>query len=58
MCLLLENLDQLKKSKNWFGASFDTFGWYLFQLTVLIKPDFHCCNSFALFWADKVTTGT
>ena len=34
------------------------FDWYLFQLIVLLKPEFNCCNSFALSWADKVTIGT
>ena len=23
-----------------------------------LQPDFNCCNSFALSWVDKVTTGT
>ena len=30
----------------------------LFELIVLLKPDFSCCNSFTLPWVDKVTTGT
>ena len=33
-----------------------TFDWYLFQLIVVLKPDFSCCNSFALSWVDRVTT--
>ena len=32
----------------------DLNGWYLFQLIVLLKPDFN----FILSWVDKVTTGT
>ena len=31
---------------------------YLFQLIVLLKPDFNCWSNFALSWVDKVTTGT
>ena len=31
---------------------------YLFQLITLLKPDFNCCNNFALSCVDKVTTGT
>ena len=27
-------------------ASVDTFYWYLFQLIVLVKPDFNCCCNF------------
>ena len=36
-----------------------TLDWYLFQLTVLLKPDSNsnCFNSFTLSWVDKVTTG-
>ena len=30
----------------------------LFQLIVLLKHDFSCCNSFRLPWIGKVTTGT
>ena len=48
----------IKKSTYCFCPSVDTFVWYLFQLIVLLKPDFNCYNSFALFWIDKVTTGT
>ena len=25
----------------------------MFQLIVLLKPDFNCCNSFSLSWVDK-----
>ena len=32
--------------------------WYLFQLIVLLKPDFNCFYSFALSWVVKVTVGT
>ena len=35
-----------------------TFDWYLFQLIVLLKPDFNYFNGFSSSWADKVTTGT
>ena len=31
---------------------------YLFQLIVLLNPDFNCSNNFLLSWVDKVTTGT
>ena len=51
-------LGSMKKSKYWFTPSVDTFVWYLFQLIVLLKPDFNCSNSFALSWVDNVTTGT
>ena len=30
----------------------------MFQLVVLLKPDFICWSNFALSWVDKVTTGT
>ena len=35
-----------------------TFGsdWYLFQLDVLVKPDFNHWRSCALSWVDKVTS--
>ena len=42
----------------WFGIRTDTFGSYLFQLIVHLKPDFNCSSSFALSWVDKFTTGT
>ena len=48
----------IKNSKYGFGTSVDTVGSYLFQLIALLKPNFNYCNSFALFWVDKVTTGT
>ena len=48
----------IKKSKYIFGDFIDTFDWCLFQLIVLLKPDFNCCNRFALSWVDEVTTGT
>ena len=32
--------------------------WNLFQLTVFLKHDNNCFNSFRLSWVDKVTTGT
>ena len=50
-------LGLIKKYKYGFGTSTDTFGSYLYQLIVLLKPDFNCSNSFALLWVDKVTTG-
>ena len=34
------------------------FEVYLFQLVVLLKPDYNCCNNFALSWVDKVLTWT
>ena len=55
--LLLENLDQLKNLNIVFVPDV-VLGWYLFQLNVLLKPDFNCFNSFTLSWVDKVTTGT
>ena len=30
----------------------------MFQLIVLLKPDFHCWSNYALSWVDNVTTGT
>ena len=48
-------LGLIKKSKYWFRASIDVFDWYLFQLIVLLKPDFNCCNSFALSRGEKVS---
>ena len=51
-------LGSIKKSKYWFTPSVDTSAWYLFQLTVLLKPDFNCSSSFTLSWVYKVTTGT
>ena len=47
-----------KKSKYLFCLSVETFDWYLFQIIVLLKPDFNCYNSFALSWVDKVMTET
>ena len=40
-------LESIKKYKYWFWLSNDTFDWYLFQLIVLLKPDFNCWNSFS-----------
>ena len=51
-------IGSIKKAKYWFTPSADTFVWYLFQLMVLLKPDFNFCNSFALYWIGKVETGT
>ena len=47
-----------KKSKYLFCLSVEIFDWYLFQVIVLLKPDFNCYNSFALSWVDKVMTET
>ena len=47
--LLPENLDQISNLNMGFPV--------VFQLTVLLKPDFNCRNSFILSLADKVTTG-
>ena len=48
----------IKQSKYGFSTCTDTFDWYLFQLIVFQKPDFTCCNTFALSWVDKVTNET
>ena len=49
-------------STKWFklGLCPDNSGYdkYLFQLIVLLKPDFNCVIDFALSWVEKVTTGT
>ena len=43
-----------------FPFCLNNFGFeiYLFELIVLLKPDFNCSNTFALSWVDKVTTTT
>ena len=41
-----------------FCANNYSFARFLFQLIVLLKPDFNCGSHFALSWVDKVTTGT
>ena len=41
-----------------FCANNSDFDGYLFELIILLKPDFNCCNNFTLSWVDKVTTGT
>ena len=51
-------LGLIKKSIYWFCYCTVTFGWYLFQLIVLLKPAYNCSISFALSWVEKVTTGT
>ena len=51
-------LDSTKRCKFCFFANNSGFDWYLFQLIFLVKPDFNCCNNFALSWNDKVTTET
>ena len=49
-------------STKWFKIIFcgnnSVFDRYLFQLIVLLKPDFNYGDSFASSWADKVTTET
>ena len=33
--------------------------WLIFvPIIFFFKPDFNCCNSFALSWVDDITTGT
>ena len=41
-------LGLIKASQYWFSLSIFTFNWYLFLLVALLKPDFNCCNNFAL----------
>ena len=54
--LFLESLAQLKFR---FLANNSGFAWYLlFQLIVLLKPDFNCGNNFTLTWVEKVTIQT
>ena len=48
----------IKKSKYGRGACTDAIGSYLFQWNVLLKLDFNCSSSFALFSIDKVITRT
>ena len=48
----------MKKFKYGVGACTDSFDSRLFQLIVLLKPDFNCSRRFALSWVNKVTTGT
>ena len=55
--LLLENLDQLSDLKIGFAHMFLGHDWYLFQLIVILKPDFNSWSSFVLSWFDKVTNG-
>ena len=54
--LIPKNLDQFKYGITGFTGS--VFEWYLFQLIVLLNPDFNYCYSFGSSWVDKVTTGT
>ena len=42
----------------WFWAYVFVSDWCLFQLIVVLKPDFNCWSNFALSWVDKVTTET
>ena len=51
--LLLESLVRFG-----FCANNSGFDKYLFQLITLLKPDFNCCNNFALSCVHKVITGT
>ena len=54
--LLPENVVQLSDLR--LCANNSGFDRYLFQLIVLLKPDFNCDNNFALSLVDKVTIGT
>ena len=47
----------IKKSKYLLCAYFVVLDWYLFQLIVLLKPNYSCLSSFTLSWVDKVTNG-
>ena len=47
-------LGSINESKYGFGGCVVIFDWYLFQLFVLLKPDFNCSSSLDLFWVDKV----
>ena len=42
----------------WFKYLFCAYvfgsDWYLFQLIVFFKPDFHCWSNFVWSWVDKV----
>ena len=51
-------LDLTKSLKFVFCADNSGFDRYLFQLIILLKPDFDCCNNYALSRIDKVATGT
>ena len=51
-------LGSIKLFKFGFCGSSSGFDKYLFQLNVLLKPDFTCGKFFTLSWVDKVTTGT
>ena len=46
-------MDQLRNLNIDFVFLVRLFDWFLFQLIVLLKPDFNCCNSFSLSWFDK-----
>ena len=55
-------MDQLIDLIFFFFFFFFTYvfgsNWYLFQLIVLLIPDFNCWSNYALSWVDNVTTGT
>ena len=51
-------LGSVKWFKFGYCGSSSGLGKYLFQLIVLLKPDFNSSNDFALSCVDKVTTGT
>ena len=53
--LLLGNFYQLSNIKLVLSFSL-FFHSNLFQLIVLLKPDFNCSSSFELSWVDKGTT--
>ena len=46
-------MDQLRNLNIDFVFRVRLFDWFLFQLIVLLKPGFNCCNSFSLSWVDK-----
>ena len=48
-------MDQLNNLNSFFWYC---YFWLIFILVncLLLKPDFNCCNIFALLWVDKVTT--
>ena len=48
-------LGSIKWFKFWSGLINSGFARYIFQLVVLLKPDFNWGNIFALSWVDKVT---
>ena len=51
-------LGSTNKPKHGFCLCGDTTNWYLIQWVAQLNRGFNCCSSFALSWADRVTTGT